>query len=137
MKGKIMQDDILKALNNLIPEEIIDGSNVRDLVGMVDLGVAYKMLLVENPVSQDEFEICINIPQVVTGVKRDDGKYEIRSTDEITGPDFKILTIEETKLMRARFLLLKGFYSRNIDRLALPKQNEARSLYEIFYIPNL
>lgn len=126
---------LLEALNELIPDEIIDGSNVNDTAGMVDLDIAYKLLVVENPVPQDEFEINCNIPSVDLALKRPDGRYEIRYIGN-DGPDFKIYTSEQTKVMRARFLLLKGYYASNINKLSYPNQNEARSLFEIHFIPD-
>ena len=126
---------LLEALNELIPDEIIDGSNVKDTADMVDLDIAYKLLVVENPIPQDEFEINCNIPSVDLALKRPDGKYEIRYIGD-AGPNFNIYTAEQTKEMRARFLLLKGYYASNIDKLSYPNQNKARSLYEIHFIPN-
>jgi hypothetical protein len=128
--------DLLETIQGLIPDEIIDGSNVKETAKMVDLDMAFKLLVVEKPVSQDEFQVCSNIPPVELAKKRDDGKYEIRDNGE-SGPDFRIYTADQMRQMRARFLLLKGYYSVNINRLTLPKQNEARSLYEIYFIPNL
>ena len=129
------EKNIIEILKDLIPDEMVGNSNVVGTADMVDLDTAYKLLLVENPVPEDDFQIFSNIPPVVLGLKRDDDKYEIRYIGD-DGPDFKIHTAEETKVMRARFLLLKGYYASNINRMTLPKQNEARSLYEIHFIPN-
>lgn len=127
---------LLEKLNELIPPEIIDGSNVTETAEIVDLDIAYKLLLVEHPVSQDNFDLYSNIPPVVEAQKRPDGKYEIRFKTE-SGPDFKILTIDEAKEMRARFLLLKGFYVTNFDRLTLPNQKEMAAEYDIGFIPDI
>ncbi len=128
----------LDAVKEMIPAEIINGSDVDETAKMVDLEVAYKLLLVEDYVhSRDEdFERYSNIPPVVKAEKRVDGKYEIRFQTE-DGPDFRILTEENAKVMRARFLLLKGFYVTNIDRLTLPKQNEVAGKYDIGFIPDI
>ncbi|KKL51731.1 hypothetical protein LCGC14_2292590, partial [marine sediment metagenome] len=51
--------------------------------------------------------------------------------------DFKIVTVDEAKIMRSRFLLLKGFYSINFNKLTLPKQNEVAVKYDIRFIPDI
>ena len=125
-----MSEDLIKAFKDLIPEEIIDDCSVSDTAQMVDLDMAFKLLLVEYPVPLDEFSLLCNIPLVVEAKKRPDGKYELRSTTE-QGPDFRVLSASIAKEMRARFLLLKGFYATNFDKLTLPKQKEVVSEYEV------
>ena len=120
----------------MIPVEVIDGSNVEETAKMVDLDIAYKLLIIEYCVPRDEFELFCNIPLVVKAQKRSDGKYEIRFKTESV-PDFRILTADETKVMRARFLLLKGFYTTNFDSLTLPKQNEMAAKFDIGFMPDI
>lgn len=128
---------LLDKLKELIPDEIIDGSNVDETAEMVDLDIAYKLLVVKDIVQQSDEQLCSDIPPVERDViKRPDSKYEIRLQTE-NGPDFGIFTVEQTKVMRARYLLLRGFYHQNFQGLTLPKQNEAASLYEIAWIPNI
>ena len=127
---------VLEELKKLIPVEIIDGQNVEKTAEMVDLDIAYKLLLVENYVSQKDDELYYYIPSVTKAQKRPDGKYEIRRQTE-AGPDFRILTANEAKIMRARFLLLKGFYTTNFDRLTLPRQNEMAAEYDIGFMPDI
>ena len=127
---------LLDKLKEMIPDEIIDGSNVDETAEMVDLDVAYKLFLVPDVVHSDDFEIRSNIPNVVEATTRPDGKYQYSFQTE-AGPDFKILTIGEAKIMRARFLLLKGFYATNMDSLSYPKQQEAASKYDIHFIPDI
>ncbi len=130
------ENDILRVLEKLIPKEIIDGSDVHETADMVDLDIAYRLLLVENCVQQEDIELVSNIPSVSEAKKRSDGKYEIRFIGE-TGPDFRILTIDQAKIMRARFLLLKGWYTSNWDRITLPKQNEVVVKFDIGFIPDV
>ncbi len=127
---------LLEELKRLIPKEIIDGSNVEETAEMVDLDIAYRLFLVENVVQQENIELVSRIPDVSEAKKRSDGKYEIRFTGE-AGPDFRILTKDEAKVMRARFLLLKGWYFSNWDRLTLPKQNEVAVKYDIGFVPDI
>ena len=133
MSGKEM--DIIEALKKYIPDEIIDGSNVEKVAEMVDLDVAYKLLVVERPVPDEEFQLFHDPPAVTSNIKkRPDGQYQIDWTGP-QGPDFEIIDEGEAKVMRARFLLLKGFYSTNFDKLTLPKQKEVAAQYDIHWIP--
>ncbi len=126
---------ILDVLKEMIPDEIIDGSNVDETADMVDLDIAYKLLVVRWPVQQTDFQLFCDIPPVERDVlKRRDGKYEIRWQTE-NGPNFEVFTVEQMKVMRARYLLLRGFYGNNFRKLTLPKQNEAACLYDISWIP--
>lgn len=122
-------------VRELIHDEIIDGSNVEETADMVDLDIAYKLLVVKDFFRQTDEQLCYDIPPVESDVtKRPDGKYEIRWQTE-NGPDFEVFTADEMKVMRARYLLLKGFYYGHFRQLTLPKQNEAASKYEITWIP--
>lgn len=126
---------ILDILKEMIPDEIIDGSNVDETADMVDLDIAYKLLVVRDCVQQDEMQLYSDIPPVEQDVtKRPDDKYEIRWQTE-NGPNFEVFTADRMKVMRARYLLLKGFYYEHFHQLTLPKQNEAASKYEITWIP--
>ena len=129
------QDSPLKTLKKYIGVEVIGGANVEETAGMVDLDIAYKLFLVEGFVRQEDMELFHTVPPVVKAEKRDDGRYEIRWQTKV-GPDFRIITADQAKVMRARFLLLKGFYGRNWNRLTLPKQNEVAAKYDIHFIPN-
>ncbi len=129
--------ELTKLLKNLIPDEIIHGSNVEKTAEMVDLDIAYTLLLVEDYVhSKEAFERYSNIPSVVKAEKVSDDKYMIRFKTK-NGPDFRMLTVDEAKIMRARFLLLKGFYTTNFNRLTLPKQREVASKFNLGFIPDI
>ena len=134
------EQDIMKAIEKFIPAELINGSDVKETAEMVDLDVAYKLFLVEYSAksypSEEDFELFCNIPDVVLAKKRPDGKYEWHWKTE-NGPDFRITTANQAKVMRARFLLLKGFYTSNWDKLTLPKQNEVAVKYDIGFIPDI
>ncbi len=128
--------EILNRYCKEIGERIGDSSPI-EAAEMVDLDVAYKLFIVEGTVPNDEFELFCNPPDVTKNIiKRPDGQYEIRWTGE-GGPDFLIVSADDMKIMRARFLLLRGFYIQNFDSLTLPKQNEVAAKYDIHYIPKL
>lgn len=123
-----------EVLKSIIGVEIIDGSNVKETAEMVDLDVAYKLFLVENMVQQEDIELVSNIPSVVLAKKRPDGKYQIDFESE-SGPDFRIVTAEQAKVMRARFLLLKGFYFEKFYGLSYSQQQEVAVKYDFGYMP--
>lgn len=126
---------LLDKLKELIPDEIIDGSNVDETAEIVDLDIAYKLLVVKDCVRQSDEQLWYDIPPVERDViKRPDGKYEIRWQGN-NGPDFEVVPAEQMKVMRARYLLLRGFYHEHFRHLTLPKQNEAACKYEITWIP--
>jgi len=125
---------ILEELKRLVPDEIIDDSNVEETAKMVDLDIAYRLFVVTDFVHQEDVELFDNIPDVIELKKRPDGNYEIRKKLE-TGPDFQIVGPDEAKVMRARFLLLKAFYSSNLEAMPCSKQSEAVSKYDIGFIP--
>jgi len=131
-----VSDGLLGALKQLAGNEVIDGANVEETAEMVDLELAWKLLIVEHCVTQEDVELFAIIPDVTLAKSRPDGKYEIHyETDR--GPDFKIITSEQAKRMRARFLLLKGFYGRNFNRLTLPKKNEVGAKYDMGFVPDI
>ncbi len=137
------EKDVIRVLNKYCEKlgtgkgERIGDSSPVEAAEMVDLDIAYKLLVVEDSVSQDEFQLFCNPPEVTKNiVKRKDGRYEIRWVGE-SGPDFKIVSADDMKVMRARFLLLRGFYMENFDSLTLPKQNEVAAKYDIQYIPKM
>ena len=129
------EKSLIEVLKEYAGIEVIDGANVEKTAEMVDLEMAYKLLIVEHCVTQKDEELFSNIPDVVLAKLRPDGQCEIHY-ETAGGPDFRIITSEQTKEMRARFLLLRGFYGRNINRLTLPKQNEVAGKYDINFVPN-
>lgn len=114
---------LLDELKKFIPDEIIDGSNVADTAEIVMLDIAYSPV-VEGVVDEERLPFSIPIPVKVTD--RGDGRYEIRRTDP---PDFRILNEAEIKVMRARFLLLKGYYADKMDMLSYSGKQTVIALY--------
>jgi len=114
---------LIDELKKFIPDEIIDGNNVEETAEMVMLDIAYSPI-VEHIISEERLPFDIPIPIKIT--KRGDGRYEIRRTNP---PDFRIIDEAETKVMRARFLLLKGYYADQMDTLSYPEQQQVIALY--------
>ena len=114
---------LLDAIKNMIPDEMIGDSCVQETAEMVMLDIAFSPV-VESRV--DEERIMFDIPAPTKITERPDGKYEIRRTDP---PDFRIIDEAETKEMRARFLLLKGYYADKMDGLSYPEQQKVIALY--------
>lgn len=127
---------LLEHLKRIAGTEMIDGADVVATAKMVDLEIAYKLLIVDTPVTQADDELYSIIPDVSKAKIRPDGQYEISWKTE-AGPDFRILSADEAKVMRARFLLLKGFYGRYFNRLTLPKQNEVGVKYDMGFVPDI
>jgi len=125
---------LLEVLKEMVGVEIIDGSNVEETTEIVDLDIAYKLFLVEDRVQQEDIELIGNIPPVALAKKRPDGKYQIDFQSDL-GPDFRIITADQAKVMRARFLLLKGFYFEHFNGMSYPQQQEIAAKYDIGWVP--
>ncbi len=125
---------LLETLKEMVGVEIVDGSNVEETAEMVDLDIAHKLFLVEDMVQQEDIELIVNVPSVVLAKKRPDGKYQIDFQSE-SGPDFRIVTAGQAKVMRARFLLLKAFYFEHFDGMSYPQQQEIAAKYDIGWVP--
>lgn len=129
-------DGLLEVLKKLAGTETIDGADVWATAEMVDLDIAWKLLIVEHPIVQEDDELFSIVPDVTKAKSRPDGRYEIHYRTE-AGPDFRIISEDQAKVMRARFLLLKGFYGRHFNRLTLPKQNEVGAKYDMRFVPDI
>ena len=113
----------IDAIKDMIPDEMIGGSCVQETAEWVMLDIAYSPV-VESCVDEERLMFDVPIPTKIT--ERPDGKYEIRRTNP---PDFRIINEAETKEMRARFLLIKGYYAENMEGLSYPEQQKVISLY--------
>lgn len=127
---------LLEHLKRIAGTELIGGDDVVAISKIVDLEIAYKLLIVEFQVTQPDDELYENIPDTTKAKIRPDGQCEISWMTE-AGPDFRIISEDQAKVMRARFLLLKGFYGRHFNRLTLPKQNEVGAKYDMGFVPDI
>jgi len=114
---------LLDMLKDMTPDEMISGSCVQETAEYVMLDIAYSPVI-EYPVSEER--LMFDVPTPIKITERPDGKYEIRRTNP---PDFRIIDVAEAKEMRARFLLLKGYYAENMDGVAYPEQQKVIALY--------
>lgn len=123
-------------------KEIICGADVKKTAeSCVDLEVAYKLKLVEHSVRYDaseeqEMQLCLSPPEVIIGKLRPDGRCEIRRRAE-SGPDFKIISEQQAEIMRARYLLLRGFYYRRMKQLPYSIQSEVSEKFDIHFVMDL
>ncbi|MFO0801442.1 MAG: hypothetical protein U0804_28585 [Gemmataceae bacterium] len=115
-------DGLLAALQKLIPTEVIDGTSVDDAAGLVDLSVAHTPV-VENPAG-DNYQFRIQRPVEVQ--KWSGGRWAVMYRER---KDFRRVTEDEVKVMRARYLLLRGYYYRSFRHLPYPGQREVTAWY--------
>jgi hypothetical protein len=66
------------------------------------------------------------IPKPRAVLARSDGKYQI---DYPESRDFQIVDAAALKIMRARFLLLRGWYYQHFDGLSHPQQQAVLDWY--------
>lgn len=105
--------------------ESVEGHNVNDTAEMVDLTVAFGPVL-PNPVTDEGgWPRCtralsrIPVPQAVE--RRADGTYHLACAGSL-----ETMPVSETalKVMRARYLLVRGFYQRHLNVMAHGERQE-------------
>lgn len=130
-------DDLLRVLKEMVPKEIINGQDIADLgETCVMLDIAFKPVI-HHCVTQEDEELSHYIPPVVDVVKeRPDGNYELHWADGDGQIDFEIVSPNELKVMRARYLTVLNYYRTNWPRITLPDQRQILSQYDIGYVPD-
>ncbi len=118
------EKDVIDILNRMIPPELINGSDVTETAEMVELDIAYSPVV--RRCTSEYNTVGAEVPTPDKVVKRSDGNYEIRQTDP---PDFDIIKPEQLKVMRARYLLLRGFYGSNMKGFSYPVQQQIIHYY--------
>lgn len=116
---------LIKVLNKIIDRETaarggeeIDGVNPRDAAQHVMLDLGY------TPVVERYFgDMGHQIPEPVRVVK-DGARYCL-----MFGRDYRWVSVEELKVMRARFLLLRGWYYRAFDGFSHPDKQKILAWY--------
>lgn len=116
-----MLEGLLAALKKQIPAEIIDGTNVDDAVEMVMLDVAFSPVL---EFSTNEQELMLNPPRPTEVQQRGERFMLYRG-----GTDFQWIDAESLKVMRARYLLARGFYYPKIGSLPNGVRQKVLSWY--------
>jgi hypothetical protein len=103
-----MLEGLLAALKKHTPAEIINGNDVENTAELVMLDVAFSPVL---ELSTNEEQLMLNPPRPTEVQQRGDRFMLYRG-----GADFQWVDAESLKIMRARYLLARGFYS---DRMRL------------------
>lgn len=104
---------LLEKLKSMIPAEFIDGQNVDEIAKLVDLDIEFTPVVAET-VSGDPAKETIAFP-VPCRVQMEGSRWcvWIPHTDE----KYRWVNDEQLKVMRARFLLLKGFYFDHLESM--------------------
>jgi len=118
-----MLEKLKSLIKEAVGEETIDGANVEETAEMVDLDIAYSPVVTGR--ISDDFHLH-TIPQPEPVKISDNGRYYIPRTDP---PDFEFISKESMKVMRARYLLLRGFYANNIDSFSYSEQQQILAWY--------
>lgn len=100
---EVLQDE----LNRLQHEEIIGDACPADYVSDVDLDVAFSPV-----VYRAVHDPHVDIPKPDRVEKQADGRYMVVWPES---HDFEFVDEESLKMMRARYLLLRDFYHKNIN----------------------
>jgi len=111
----------LKVLAQGIHSEQIGEACPADFVEDVMLDIAYQPV-VEWPV-RDPLR---PIPKPRPVLARSDGRYQI---DHPEDRDFRIVEADELKLMRARYLLLRGWYYERLPSLSHSQREQVLAWY--------
>lgn len=122
-----LQGGILAILKGMIPVEIIDGSNVEETAKMVDLDIEYQPVI-PNPVDSDLASLGYGgrVP-IPCRVQMEGSRWCVWIPH--TNEKYRWVTDDELKVMRARFLLLKGVYYRQIQNMPHSLQQEVVSKF--------
>ena len=100
-----MMNCIQGLIDKSLREEVIDGISIDDVLDFVDLDVAF------SPVIETQLVNTWGPMNEVEVQKWDDGRYAIWYHDP---PDFRVISIERLKIMRARYLLHSKARQRRI-----------------------
>ena len=123
---------LLEALKAMIPAEIIDGSDVEKTAEIVMLDIAFTPV-VQHRHGGDDYDLLDNPPRPVQVEKRGE-RYLIVHPES---HDFDWVDEKSLKAMRARFLLLRGFYYKRLRSVGHSTRQQILGLYfpEGVYLP--
>ena len=112
---------LLDVLKSMIPGEIIDGANVEDVAKMVMLTVEFTPVLPYR-IGNDTASLNMDLVPIPCRVQMDGSRWCVWIP--YTNEKYRWVDEDELKVMRARYLLLKNFYARNIERMSHPHRQE-------------
>lgn len=116
--------DIAALLEGMDEPEIVDGCNVRETAReMVDLDVEHSPVL-QVPVCSER-DLHIDVPRPVR-VIREGSRYALVWPEQ---KDFQNVPEAVVKVMRARFLLTRGYYYKHFDQLPNSMQRAVVALF--------
>jgi hypothetical protein len=116
---------ILEALKAMCPKEVIDGSDVDETAKMVDLDVEFTPVL-PDPVIDPETDYSGHVPTPFR-VQLDGSRYCVWTPN--SPETYRWVDEESLKVMRARYLLLRGFYHRTIEGMPYGYRQEVISKF--------
>lgn len=120
-----------EAIKAMIPPEFIDGNNVDEVAEKcVDLDIEFTPVLADR-FHDDPASNHFDIPRPVSVTKGDDGRYCI-----IDSGNFQYVEESSLKVMRARYLLFRGYLYTNFHCLLnYPEKMKAAGWYSLGLIP--
>jgi hypothetical protein len=127
--GKKPEDNILTALKSVLdqmPKEKIGDATVEDVLEAVDLSISFTPVL---PDRVDEKRLPFEMPTPADAQLRQDRRYQVIRRDR---RDFEIVSAEELKVMRARYLLVRDYYSDRLQHNNLHPPLTSRAVSQYF-----
>lgn len=119
-------EELISAIEKQIPKEMIDGDDVREVAERcVDLSCAYTPVIPR--ATADPASNYVQIPEPI-GVIKERGSNRYAVVYPKSG-DFSWVSEKEIAVMRARYLLLRGFYNKVFDSLAYSDQQRILCWY--------
>jgi hypothetical protein len=116
---------LLDVLKSMIPVELIDGANVDEAAKCVDLEIEFQPVL-PYPVSQDPFVLHSEVPTPCR-VQAEGSRWCVWIPG--SSEKYRWATDDQLKVMRARYLLLRGYYHRTIQDMPHGFQQEVVSKF--------
>lgn len=116
---------LLEAIEKMLPVELIEGSNVKEVAELVDLTVAYSPV-VEEVLHNDPATTYRTTPPKPIRVTKDGSRYCI--VDAKAGY-YRWVEPAALRLMRARFLLLHGMYYRRLNSMGHQEREAVLAWY--------
>lgn len=116
---------LLEKLKSMIPIETIDGANVEEVAKLVDLDIEFTPVIAER-VSGDPATEMISFP-VPCRVQMEGSRWCVWIPH--TNEKYRWVNDEQLKVMRARFLLLKGFYFDRLESMGHMERSRVISGY--------
>lgn len=120
---------LLAAIEEIIPKEFIDGQNVREVAdSCVYLDIDFSPVLAECLAGDPAINYTEDVPKPTEVVKEGE-RYCL-----VWSGNFQWINEESCKIMRARYLLLRGHYAKRLSEKSLSYPIEQKVL--AYYFPH-